>query len=460
MKVMLVLPPSHSAISSVLGTTGPPLGLAYIASVLEREGHDVRIIDSLALNYSLKDLRSEVKSFDPDVVGLTATTPAIYDAYKVAKLVKLTNPNAKVVIGGPHVTFTAEETLRECPYIDVVVRGEGEMVMSSLIKNLEKGRPLKEVKGVTYRHGQDIRSTQDAPLIRDLNELPLPAYHLLPMERYRVGGKRFGTVITSRGCPFQCIFCSSSQLYGKFWRARSPENVLEELRVLRDKYGIREVEFLDDTFTLNNKRAERICELIKIEGLDISWSCSSRADTLARRLALKLKSAGCHFLYLGVESGSQKLLNIIRKGITLEQAKNAIRVAKHAGLNTLASFMLGIPGETKETIKKTINFAKRLNPTLAQFTLCTPYPGTRLYEIAKRCGYLLTKDWSKYTTLEPVIKLPGITVKELKRWLEKAYLSFYLRPNFIIRSFGKNSLFFMKRIIEAVINYVGLRGVR
>lgn len=433
------------------------MGLAYIASVLEEGGHEVRIVDSLAMNYTLIDLKDELKTFNPEVIGLTSTTPTIYDAYRVAKLAKIINPNVKVVIGGPHVTFTPVETLRECPYIDVVVKGEGEFTTLHLMESFEKGKPLSEVRGITYREGNVIKDTGSSRFIRDLNKLPLPAYHLLPMDKYKLGDRKFGAIITSRGCPFQCIYCSSSQLYGKVWRARSPESVVEELRLLRDKYGIREIEFLDDTFTLNNKRAEKICEAIRREGLDISWSCSSRVDTLTRKLAFKLKLAGCHFLYLGIESGSQRLLNFIRKGITLNQAKVAIEIAKKVGLNTLASFMLGIPGETRETIRKTINFAKKLNPTLAQFTLCTPYPGTKLLEIVKKCGCLLTRDWSKYTTLEPIIKLPGLTAKELKRWLERAYLSFYSRPSFILRNLRKGGFALLKKIVEGMACYIGLR---
>jgi len=198
------------------------------------------------------------------------------------------------------------------------------------------------------------------------------------MEKYSLEGKKFATIITSRGCPFSCIFCSSSQLFGKIWRARSPENVIKEIKLLKNKYGVREIEFLDDTFTLNKKRAERICELLIQQNISISWSCSSRVDTINQSLIEKLKKAGCHTIYVGVESGSQEILNIIGKGVTLTQIEKAVNLIKKVNLNSFGSFILGIPGETVKTIKKTINFAKRLSPSFVQFSICTPYPGTKL----------------------------------------------------------------------------------
>lgn len=453
MRTLFILSPSKFTLKEI-GIVGMPLALAYLASVIEKEGHKVKIIDAPTLGYDIKSVENEVRGFRPGLVGITSTTAAIYDAYRVAELTKQIDAKIKVVVGGCHVTFTAEETLKECPFIDIVVKGEGEITARELVIHLEEGLPLEEVKGIAFRENGEIKETENRPFIKSLDEIPFPSYHLLPMDRYKLGRHRFANIITSRGCPFSCIFCSSSELCGKVWRARSPENVIGELRMLKDKYEIGEVELLDDTFTLNNRRVEKICDLIIKENLDLSWSASSRVNTLSENLAHKMRKAGCHTLYLGIESGSQRILNIIQKGISLVQAEKAIQIAKRANLNTLGSFIIGIPGETVGSIKKTIRFARKLSPSFAQFTICTPYPGTQLFKIAKEKGLLLTRDWSKYTILDPVMKIPGMVSEKLQRWLTKAYASFYLRPKFILEQIKKRNLFMLQKAFKAALDYI------
>ena len=454
MKVLLVLPPSSSKIREVLETTSPPMGLAYLASSLELDGHEVRIVDSLAMEYDFVDVVREAKAFDPDLVGVSASTPTIYDAYKVVEMIKQELPNVKTVIGGPHVSFMAKESLEECPSLDIVVRGEGESTIRELAERLERGRDLRGVRGITYRDGEVIKEGEDRPFIKNIDAIPLPAYHLLPMDRYKMGDHSFGTILTSRGCPYRCIFCSSSKLMGKIWRARSVESVLDELRLLHDEYGVREIEFLDDTFTLHMKRAEAIADGIVRSGLDIGWGCSSRANTMNKRLAKALSRAGCHSIYIGVESATQRMLDFIKKGITIEQVLKAFKILKEVGLNTVATFILGIPGETKELIMRTIKFAKKLKPTFAQFTIFTPYPGTEAFDMALREGWLITRDWSKFDTLTPVMKLPGLSPKDLRMLLSRAYLSFYLNPSYIIETFRKRRFFIFGKAFRALIQYL------
>lgn len=463
MRVMLVLPPSKFVLKDKLGITSIPLGLAYLAPFLEKDNHQVRIIDSATLGYKMEDVKNQIEKFNPQLVGVTATTSSIYDAYDVAKLAKSLDHKIRVVAGGPHVTFTAPQTLEECPFIDMVVRGEGEETFRELVNSLEsypgKIAFLRKIKGITFRDDGRILETENRPFIKNLDELPFPAYHLLPMDSYRLEHKRFAGIMSSRGCPFSCIFCSSSQFFGRIWRARVPENVIEEIKLLKDKYGVKEVEFLDDTFTLNNKRAEKICDLLIKENLGISWSCSSRVDTISQSLIKKLKKAGCHTIYLGIESGSQEILNIISKGITLTQAEKAINLIKRVNLNTFATFIIGIPGETVKTIKKTVDFAKKLSPTFAQFTICTPYPGTKLFQMAKEKGWLLTRDWSNYTIVDQVMRIPGAVATTLNRWLLRAYLSFYLRPRFIFEQLKRKDLFFfiIRKVLRGILEYVGIK---
>lgn len=453
MKVLLVSPPSDSPIKSTLGAGGVPLGLAYLASAVRKE-YNVKIVDAFALDLDQEELEAEIRSFNPDVVGVTATTPTIYDAYEVAKTAKEVNPNCRTIIGGPHVTFTAEETLQECPFLDIVVRGEGERTISELMRSLDKDRPLEEVKGITFRRGGGIKQTEDRSLVKDMDELPFPAYDLLEMDNYEVDGEKFGMTMTSRGCPFNCVFCSSSQLFGKLWRGRSPEKVVEELKMLSEDYGVREIAFMDDTFTLNNRRAQRICEGIMEEGLDISWACSSRVDTITERLAKKLKKAGCHTLYLGLESGSQRILDALKKGINVIQSEKVVEMVKDVGINTLASFILGVPGETVRTMNKTIDFAKKLAPSMVQFTICTPYPGTELFSWAEEGGHLMTKDWSKYTTLDPVMNIPGVAAEKIRQLMWKAYFYFYLRPSYFLRQVKEKNLFLVKAALKGAFNYL------
>jgi len=454
MRTMFIQPNYPSVVRKVLGEAAHPLGFGYLVSVL-RERNEVKIVDALGLDYSPDEVVSKIKKFDPEVLGLTATTPSIYKAYDVARITKDINPDIKTIIGGPHVTFTAKETLKECEHLDIVVRGEGEETVRELSDVFEKEGDLKSVLGITFRDNGKIIETADRPLIKNLDEIPFPAYDLLPELKF--DGKKYAVMMTSRGCPFNCIFCSSSLLCGKTWRGRSPENVVEEMRILKSR-GINEIEFLDDTFTLNRKRVEKICDLIKREKLDISWSCSSRVNTINREMAEKMKSVGCHTVYMGVESGTERILKIISKGITLKEAEKAVKMVKEVGLNSVCSFVLGIPGETIETMKKTINFAKKLNPTFAQFTLATPYPGTRLFEIAKEKGSLLTKDWSRYTTLDPVMKIPGIAAKELKSMLTKAYIKFYFTPRKILEQLKDGRFSIIKKAFSAAYEYMKSQG--
>ena len=449
MKIMLISPPTPSAVKEVLGATGPPLGLAYLASIARLEGHDVAIVDSLAEGICFEELKERIRHFYPDMVGITATTSMIPDAYETARIAKEVNPDAVVLIGGPHVTFLPEDTLNECKYIDIVVRGEGELVFRELLRK----KDLKEVKGITYRCGNTIKSNPAMPLIQNLDEIPIPAYDLLPMHLYRFGNLRFGTVITSRGCPFNCIFCSSSLQFGKRWRAHSKERVIEELRILHHDYGVREVEFLDDTFTLDRRRAREISKDIVREGLDISWTASSRVNTFDLETGKEMRRAGAHTIYFGIESGSQKTLDMIGKGITIEQSISAVKSAKKAKLRTLGSFIIGFPDETEDDIRRTIEFSKRVGVDLAQFTIATPYPGTKLWEIANKLNLLITKDWRKYTTIDVVMKSFYLTERQIKRLLSWAYISFYLRPKMILIDLIRNKGFMLRKAIPTALKF-------
>lgn len=448
----MIMPPSDSDVKEVLGVTGPPLGLAYLASVLRGE-HEVEIIDAIALDYSLSDIRRLLEAKMPDVVGITSVTSTIYNAYSVAGVVKEVNMDCVVVLGGPHATFMARQILAECPFIDVVAKGEGERTVKELIDALSEGRSIEGIRGITFRANGEIMDNEPMPLIKNLDEIPFPSRDLLPDEKYSVDGIKYTTMMTSRGCPFNCIFCSSSRIFGNKWRGRSPENVVGEIEEIVENYRIKNIEFLDDTFTLDKARAARIADEIMENGLDILWSASSRVNTITRALAEKMKRAGCKAIYLGIESGCQRMLDTINKGISLEQARKAVAIVKKAGMQTVGSFIIGIPGETVECIKKTIKFAKSIGIDLAQFTVLTPYPGTPIFDLADKNGWLVTKDWSKYTTLNPVMKIPNFTAEQVAKMLQKAYIGFYLSPRVLCNQIKNRQFKFIMKEVRSAINY-------
>ncbi|MCX8187976.1 MAG: B12-binding domain-containing radical SAM protein [Nitrososphaeria archaeon] len=454
MRILFITPPTPSVVKEVLGSGGPPLGLAYLAATAREEGWEPGIIDALTEGLSLRELERRISGFDPDVVGITATTSMMPDVYEVAKIVKGVNEGALVLLGGPHATFMAHEILRECPHVDLVVRGEGEETLREILGKLEKGHSFRDVLGVTYREGGLIKDNPPRPLIRDLDALPHPEYDLLPMEKYVVNGVRFGAVMTSRGCPYNCVFCSSSLQFGKGWRSHSVDRVIDELKILSEEFGVKEVEFLDDTFTLNPKRVEEISKRVVEEKLDISWSASSRVNTFNYQIGCSMRRAGAHTVYFGIESGSDRTLKFIEKGISRMQSVEAVKAAKRAGLRVLGSFVMGFPYETEDEIRETISFANRVGVDLAQFTIATPYPGTRLWEIALEKNLLLTRNWRKFTTVDVVMKNIYLTPQMIKKLFLWAYLTFYLHPRRVIEDVIRNRGFILRRAIPAAFKFV------
>ena len=429
MKILLVQPPAW-----VVGTPVPPLGLAYLASCSEKIGNKVKIIDSVIMDYNFEDIEKEIKNFDPNLIGATSPTQHIYNALKIVKIAKENNPNCVTVLGGPHPTVTAKETLQENKFVDVIVRGEGEATFVDLLENISN---LHRVKGISYREKDKIIENMAREYISDLDSLAFPAYHLLPMEKYkikyvrfdlgRVGsiGDQYCAISTCRGCPYNCSFCSSRALWGKKWRARSAENVIDEIKFLKDKYNVKIIDFMDDTFTINKERVLKISELTKKEGIDISWTACTRVNLFDKDIAKSFKKGGCRLINFGLESANQQTLDFLQKGFTIDDSLKAVKNAKEENLNVAANFIIGVPGENRKMINKTILFAKKLNLKAPTFSILNPLPGTKIYENAKQNNLLLTKDWSSYTPFESVLNLKNISPVELKRLQLKSYLVCY-----------------------------------
>ncbi|MCS7109041.1 MAG: radical SAM protein [Sulfolobales archaeon] len=440
MKVLLALPPEshHLEVYSILGAYAPPLGLAWIASVLENEGHKVKIVDSPTLRLSIKDFIHVVKIWSPDIVGFSIITPTAYKAYTIAKILKKYFRDVPIICGGPHPTFMYEEALNGG--FDVVIRGEGELTTLELVNAIERhGFPnynkLKEVKGIAYKDGEGgIVVTTPRELLHDLSKLPWPAHHLLDMDAYSMFNKniRVAHIIASRGCPYGCIFCCTSYFWGRKVRFRSPKDVVNEVKFLVDKYKIKRVAFMDDELTASKAFINTFVNYVKQYGLDLEFSCGSRVDHVDRELLSKMRDAGFRALYFGVESSSQATLNKIGKKTTINSVIKAFKLVKELGLYHVGTFVLGFPWETFEDMGRTIDFAIKLNPSYAQFTIATPYPGTPLYEYALKKNLIVDNNWEHYTTLRPVMRGFYFSDRDIARILARAYRKFYLRMEYLI----------------------------
>lgn len=428
----------------------PPLGLAYLAAVLEADGHELRIFDlGLEPNGSLADDVQRISAFDPQVIGITSMTNLYHSALETATLLKA-QLGRPIIIGGPHATVYPERILRESPVIDFVVRGEGEETIRELVVALDgNSRDLAKINGISYRLRGEVVSTPDRPLIADLDALPFPARHLFDVRRYGLStpsGRPMVTILSSRGCPYHCAYCFKG-IMGRTYRQRSPGNIIAELRQVMDRYGVRDFYFVDDLFTIDARRLQAITDQLITEKLDIRWQCLARVDRVTAEMLQKMYAAGCRRIHFGIESGNQDILNRIGKGIKLEQVRQAVRWAQDAGIGVKGYFMLGLPGDTEETMQQTIDLAVELNMEQAMFSLTTPFPGTRLWDelVEKRPETEYNQDFTRayyYGNLdeeiEPFLNVSEVSDAVLSRWMRKAHgaLAQSKSKHLYLRSFG------------------------
>jgi len=481
MKILLINPPlsmkeqsGGSSLEKVANVT-QPLGLAYLAAVLEQEKFEVKIIDCPQSNIRFGELNEMIKRENPEIVGLTATTLSFSNALEVAKNMKSSMPNIFTIIGGPHITASPTDTIsNKC--FDLGILREGEYTLLETARKIEdEGFDFdrSSIRGVVYREddiegSDDVRFTQPRDYIKDLDSLPLPARHLLPpLAEYHptpASCKKvpLGTMITSRGCPNQCIFCDR-KVFGNFTRFHSPKRVVDEIEELVKKFGAKEIKFWDDTFTANQDRAFEICDEILRRKIKITWTCLTRVNNVSKELLRSMKASGCWQVLYGFESGNQKILDIMKKGITLEQSENAARWSRELGFNVRGSFVLGIPGETRETIMDTFNFAKKLRLDAVNFYMLTPYPGTEVYDSLVKGGLILHSDYRFYhemtdskTSRLPYVP-PGFTEREMKLIYAQFHKKFYLDPRYVLRQLrsirGFNDI---KQLWNGLLAIVGL----
>ena len=402
----------------------PGLGLCVLASFLERHGYDCEIIDMSFFGLTLGDAVERARRSGAKLFGITAMTHEIDRAHELASHIKGRVPGSVAAVGGPHVTALPFETLGEFPSFDFGIAGEGEYALKGLMDCLDGKAALGGIKGLIYREDGRVVVNGQGDRIPDLDALPFPNWdHYPPVEEY--------PIFSSRGCPFSCKFCM--RVLGRKVRYRSPENVVDEMEYVVDRYGPRRISFQDETFTVNPERAHAVMDLIMRRGLHrrVKWDICARVTDLDEALCRRLKEAGCYKVGVGVESGNDEILRRVGKGITTAAAARGVEAAKRAGLKTEAYYILGHPDETEENIRETIRFAARLNTTTAAFGIMVPYPGTAIYDMAKRGegGYkVISRSWSDYNKhLGNAVELEGISRRRLEMLQMSAYLNFYIR---------------------------------
>lgn len=430
------------------GAISEPLGIAYIAGYLEKKAITVRIIDAQAENLDHDEVVRKISPTPDTIIGISVLTPVFNSVKRLCHQIKQVCPETLIVLGGAHCTALPVRTMEEIDTADIVCVGEGELTMAEICSHRYQNRSedWSEIPGICYRDTGRIVQNQPRDFIKDLDQIPPPARHLLPMHKYHLTASRVSgndycpTIIVARGCPFKCTYCSRT--FGKSFRAHSVERIISEIQLLIDTYNISQINIEADTLTANKRFLTSLCQAMIDAGFPakLSWTCESRVDTVNENTLRMMKKAGCWQISYGVETGSQRLLDMISKGVTLKQVEDAFSTTKKIGISIRGFFMLGLPTETSEESRATIEFAKKLDPLYAQFTVTVPYPGTQMFSELDQNGEIRTYDWSKYNTWsgwkdESIIPFVahGRTLDELSALQKQALREFYMRPKVVLR---------------------------
>jgi|YNPNPStandDraft_1061719.scaffolds.fasta_scaffold12862_3 anaerobic magnesium-protoporphyrin IX monomethyl ester cyclase len=448
MKVLLVNPPVDNMLVNVpediveFRDVGyPNLGLMYIASFAEKHsGHDIKILDMQVEGIDFDALERRLAEDRPDVVGVPATSFTLIDALLTCKAAKKTDPSIRTVLGGRHGSLYPKETAG-LDNVDFVVTNEGEYTFLELLEEIDGAGRFDKVAGIAYKSDNGVVCTGPRGWIRDIDALPFPARHLTPYKKYRyalMGNDVYTTMMTSRGCPCNCLFCDRS--LGKAFRFRSPRNVVEEMEEC-SRMGITEIFIKDDTFTVNKRRVLRICDELAERKLGLQLCVRTRVDLVDDEIMRKLREAGCKRIQYGIESGSQKVLDILKKDISLDQTREAVRIAKKHDMDVLGEFMIGSPGEGEKEIYDTLAFAVELDLDYVLFNLTTPYPGTELYRMGMDEG-LFDDFWARFARdpmNEAKLKFwtAHFTEEELMAMIKKVYKRYYRRPGYVLKRVAK-----------------------
>jgi len=437
MRLFLINPPAANGIHmvregrcmqrrSAWGAVWPPISLAGIASLLELNGYECRIRDCIVEKVDLNGLLKEAREFHPEMMIVNTATGSIKSDLAAVDRLKTALPSSKIFVIGIHPTALPEPTLEMCRGLDGVIRGEPEFISLSLAELIRYNRDWKTAAGLSYKEGLLYYNNPSPPAL-ELDSLPFPAWHLVRRELYRmpVLGEPFLLLGTSRGCPFNCDFCADATYYGKKLRTKSPAKIVKEMDWVRIKFGIRDFLFWAESSTIKPEWTDDVCDAIIRSGLKVRFVINSRPDNVNPALLSKLKQAGCWMVGYGLESGSEQMLKLMKKNVTVEQNRAAVRWAKEAGLYVTGHFLLGFPGETKETAMQTIQFALEEPVDFAQFYCVVPFPGSKLFARAKKDGLLTTDDWDKFEQNFCIITTPSLSAQELAQLRQEAYQKFY-----------------------------------
>ena len=472
-RVLLINPP-YTFLVGIKSSAGhaTPLNLCYLASYL-RENLDceISIMDCEIEEMSFKDIERKIRRYSPNIVGITCPTPVFGYIIKIAGIIKRLNKDCHVILGGPHPTALPEDCIRY-ENIDFLVLKEGEETFKEVVEFIVAGKTnFEKIDGLVFRRGKEIIFNKPREYIKDLDSLPFPARDLLDIGKYhsaptkKLTKYRATSILSGRGCPYNCIHCISRCLWGGKIRVRSPKNIVDEIEDCIKRFGIREFNFYDDTFTIIEDHVIAICDEIIRRKLDISWICFGRVNAITRRMIKKMKEAGCKKVSFGLESGSQVILDKMRKNSTLEMGRNAVKIVNQEGLNVHASFMIGNIGETRKTVDQTIRFARSLDLDNATFFITTPYPGTDLYNIALEKGFISPRthyeDFAPITDSEPIVVQNNLSAKELVKLRKNAFNQFYLRPKYIIRKLRQiDSWDSIKSLMEGILIFLRVQKTK
>jgi len=460
MKFSFINPSPPSESMYMVPTAWPPLGILYCAGVLREAGIEVSLLDQPAKHFSLDQTVNWVKKEDPDIIGFSVLLSTAKEAPKIAERVKAENPNITVVFGSHHATFNAERILKKYPFVDIVVRGEGEHTSLEIARCLEKQRNLDKVEGVTFRKNGRIVSNPDRPLNKDIDALPFPDRNLAGVQYVstifgaKINTRKFTTMLSSRGCPFNCSFCGIRKFTRRAWRPRSVENVMAELEYLQSE-GYEQFLFADDNFTLNAKRVSKLCRSIKKEGMDIEWFCDSRVDHISYDMFRDMVNAGCRCLFFGIESANQRILDYYRKGITPEQSEKAVRKARKAGIDIIVgSFIVGAPDETQREIINTLQFANKLDIDVPDVNILGAQTGTDIWNDLVAKGLLNENEqWEDEICIPRDVPTP-VPYEEVRSLIFEYFRAFYLNPRQLLTELLRTSKSSF-RIAAALKNLVG-----
>lgn len=459
-RIALITPPYHSGVVESAGTW-LNVGFVYIAGSLRAAGYEVDYYDAMSLWHKWPDIKNRIEEFKPDVVATTSFTASIIKAVELCDLAKQINPEIITMIGNVHAAFCYDELLQQDHgIIDYIVRGEGEVTMVELLDCLNSGSDPATIKGIAFWRDNQVVVTPKAPYIHDLDSLPT-AWDLVewPIYSYRAkDNARLAIISTSRGCKSQCSFCSQQLFWAQSWRARSAENVVEEIEMLGKTYGVQVAMLSDELPTFDRERWEKILDLMIERQVPVKLLMETRVDDILRDADImwKYRKAGVEHIYVGVEAGSQETLDLFNKNTEVAQSKQAIDIINGADIVSETSFVLGMPDDTKESIAKTIELAKHYNPDMAFFLAIAPWPYAELYPALE--PFVFTKDYSKYNLVEPVIKPKNMTIEELQQELGKASQSFYMHKFKNLQQLTPWKQKFMLSVLDIFINHSYLAG--